>query len=113
MARVLEDSPKVLLSNIGPKLQYRVPSALVPIIQSFSAIKPAKLKAIFEKSKSDAIERHQHEHPNGEEVTGRLPDGKSFVSLDRGLGMLVEAEWVGVFTSGVLRDLVRMTLSEA
>lgn len=110
VARVLEDSPKVLLSHIGPKVQYRVPATVAPVIRSFSAIKPAKLEAIFEKSRIEAIEqRTQNGLANGEHSAGE----KSFVSLDRGLGMLVEAEWLGAFISGMLRHLVEMASSES
>lgn len=106
----MEDSPKVLLSHIGPKLQYRVPAAVAPVIRSFSAIKPTRLSAIFERSRIEAIgKRAQNGLANSEHRAGE----KSFVSLDRGLGMLVEAEWLGGFVRGVLRHLVEMTKAEA
>lgn len=107
---MLEDSPKVLLSYVGPKLQYRVPADVAPVIRSFAAIKPTKLQAIFEQSRIEAIEqRAQNGLANGDHREGE----KSFISLDRGLGMLVEAEWLGGFVRGTLRRLVEFASSEA
>ncbi|GHJ85111.1 hypothetical protein NliqN6_1513 [Naganishia liquefaciens] len=114
--RILDDLPKALVAYVRPTMALRVRSDLVPVIQSVAAIKPAKMQAVFQKSRSEAMEdfkqNDQQNQQNGHENPGMEAGTQSFVSLDKGLGMLVEGEWLRSFVGRTVRNLIQMALSD-
>lgn len=111
--RILDDVPRALVTSVRPKLELGVQSALVPVIKSVTAVKPAKMEAIFQKSRSEAVEGFkQNDQQNGHENPGIEAGSTSFVSLDKGLGMLVEGKWLGPFVGRAVRNLIQMARSD-
>jgi hypothetical protein len=113
LVRILDDLPKAMVSSVRPKLEFRVQSALVPVIKSLTSVKPAKMEAIFQKSRLEAIEGvKQNGHSNGQIDPKSRTELKSFVPLDKGLGMLVEAKWLGPFIGKAVRNFMEMARSD-
>lgn len=111
--RILDDLPKALVTSVRPGLELGVQSALVPVIKSVAAVKPAKIEAIFQKSRSEAVEGFkQNGQQNGHENPVIDAGSTSFVSLDKGLGMLVEGKWLGPFVGRAVRNLIQMARSD-
>jgi hypothetical protein len=114
MVRILEDLPKAMVSSVRPKVELRVHSALVPVLRSLTSVKPAKMEAIFQKSRLEAVEGAKHNgHSNGQEDPKARVETTGFLPLDKGLGMLVEAKWLGPFVGMAVRNLIEMARSEA
>lgn len=115
MVRILDDMPKAMVGSIRPKLELRVQTALVPVIKSFTTVKPAKMEAIFQKSRVEAVGEaaKQNGVSNGHEEPGPEVEWGGFVSLDKGLGMLMEAKWLGPFVGRAVRNLIQMARSDA
>lgn len=113
MVRILEDLPKAMVSSVRPKVELQVNSALVRVIKSLTLVKPAKMEAIFRKSQLEAVEGvKQNGHSNGQRDPKARVESNSFLPLDKGLGMLVEAKWLGAFVGRAVRNLIEMARSD-
>ncbi|KAJ9119422.1 hypothetical protein QFC24_005655 [Naganishia onofrii] len=113
LARILDDLPKVVLSDVQPKLGSRIHLAAATIIRSFTPIKSAKLKALFEKSRTEAVADAQD---NQQDMQARhaLDETKAdtgFLPLDGTTAMLVNGEWLDFFANRMVKNLMGLAQS--
>lgn len=102
-----------MLSDLQPKLGSRIHLAAATIIRSFTPIKSAKLKALFEKSRTEAVADAQD---NQQEMQARhtLDETKAdtgFLPLDGTTAMLVNGEWLDFFANRMVKNLMGLAQS--
>ncbi|KAJ9098285.1 hypothetical protein QFC21_004614 [Naganishia friedmannii] len=105
------DLPKVMMSDVQPKLGSRVHLAAASIIRSFTQIKPAKLEALFEKSCTEAVDDAKDDQQGPNSMNGTAEVDTGFLPLDGTTGMLVDGEWLDFFAKRMVKNLMAMTQS--
>ncbi|KAJ9110251.1 hypothetical protein QFC19_001654 [Naganishia cerealis] len=114
LARILDDLPKVMLSDVQPKLGVRVHPAVGFIMRTFTPIKPAKLRALLQKSRTQAMEdAKDNERMSGRTAMEGTNVDTGFLPLDGTTGMLVDSEWLDFFAKRMVENLIAMTQSES